>query len=464
MKGKGTKAAAVFAALALTGLPVCAQDEERSLVDLFYTYTQDNVVVSYEEGNYLEPSGDLEYRLYDGFLTLSQTDLNWDGAEELLAVRLKPQTGESGQQENALVAEVYQRQENTLRRKAQYTLAEGFLDRTGADIDVFALNGQDGQILVCECKDTETLLSDGVEWTLRAVGFDGTDFYEVKKLTLTGSFFEDEYMDKVYAAANDLGLWPSDPVWTPLADQTEVGILCSIDRQITDYDGAAALLNGGSAESVQYGTTSFTNYVNSARENKLSKAFSAVPGADGQAAQNQAGAAEGGQPNAANGDSQPNAANGDSQSNAANGDSQPNAANGDSQSNAANVDSRPNAAQGDSQTGAAQGSGQQAGAYHYAQDYVIPDSGSRYLTEEDLAGLTEEEIFLARNEIYARHGYIFNDAALSDYFNSKSWYQPTISGEEFTEEYAAQVFNDCEIANISAMVQYEEEHGLNIVD
>lgn len=464
MRGKGTKAAAVFAALALTGLPVFAQEDERSLVDLFYTYTQDNVVVSYEEENCLEPSGELEYRLYSGFLTLSQTDLNWDGSEELLAVRLKPQAGESGQQENALVAEVYRRQDNTLQRIAQYTLAEGFLDRTGADIDVFALNGQDGQILVCECKDTEELLSDGVEWTLRAVGFDGTDFYEIKKLTLTGSFFEDEYMDKVYAAANDLGLWPSDPVWTPLADQTEVGILCSIDRQIIDYDGAAALLNGGSTESVQYGKTSFTNYVNSARENKLPKAFSAVPGADGQAAQNQAGASESSQAGAANGDSQPSAAQGDSQPSAAQGDSRPNAANGDSRPNAAQGDSQPNATQGDSQAGAAQGSGQQADAYHYAQDYVIPDSSSRYLTEEDLAGLTEEEIFLARNEIYARHGYIFNDAALSDYFNSKSWYQPTVSGEEFTEEYAAQVFNDCEIANISTMVLYEEAHGMNNID
>jgi hypothetical protein len=29
-----------------------------------------------------------------------------------------------------------------------------------------------------------------------------------------------------------------------------------------------------------------------------------------------------------------------------------------------------------------------------------------------------------RNEIYARHGYVFNSADLKKYFGSQSWYKP----------------------------------------
>ena len=37
-------------------------------------------------------------------------------------------------------------------------------------------------------------------------------------------------------------------------------------------------------------------------------------------------------------------------------------------------------------------------------DYVIPDSSTRYLTNTDLTGLSEWQMRIARNEIYARHG------------------------------------------------------------
>ncbi len=38
------------------------------------------------------------------------------------------------------------------------------------------------------------------------------------------------------------------------------------------------------------------------------------------------------------------------------------------------------------------------------EDYVLPDSSTRYLTKADLEGLTKEECRIARNEIYARYG------------------------------------------------------------
>ena len=52
-------------------------------------------------------------------------------------------------------------------------------------------------------------------------------------------------------------------------------------------------------------------------------------------------------------------------------------------------------------------------------DYVIPDSSSRQLDSSDLSGLSEWELRVARNEIYARHGRMFNDSALDSYFSGQ---------------------------------------------
>ena len=56
------------------------------------------------------------------------------------------------------------------------------------------------------------------------------------------------------------------------------------------------------------------------------------------------------------------------------------------------------------------------------QDYILPDSSSRILSDSEVSGLSKEELRLARNEIFARHGRKFDDAQLQSYFESKSWY------------------------------------------
>ncbi|MCD8364630.1 MAG: YARHG domain-containing protein [Clostridiales bacterium] len=87
--------------------------------------------------------------------------------------------------------------------------------------------------------------------------------------------------------------------------------------------------------------------------------------------------------------------------------------------------------------------------------YIIADSDSRYLTTEDLEGLTAEELRIARNEIYARHGRMFDDEALQEYFNSKEWYTGTIAPEDFTES----MLNDYERENAYTISAYETEMG-----
>ena len=46
-------------------------------------------------------------------------------------------------------------------------------------------------------------------------------------------------------------------------------------------------------------------------------------------------------------------------------------------------------------------------------EYIFPNSNSAYLTREQVAALTLDQLRLARNEIYARHGRIFQGPALT---------------------------------------------------
>ena len=61
--------------------------------------------------------------------------------------------------------------------------------------------------------------------------------------------------------------------------------------------------------------------------------------------------------------------------------------------------------------------------YNSADEYYHI-TGSRKLTYDDINGLSSRELRIMRNEIYARHGYIFQDAMLRDHFLQKPWYTP----------------------------------------
>ncbi len=95
------------------------------------------------------------------------------------------------------------------------------------------------------------------------------------------------------------------------------------------------------------------------------------------------------------------------------------------------------------------------------QDYILSESSREYLSKADLIELTAEECRLARNEIYARHGRIFNSEELQEYFESCSWYVPMIPPEAFDES----LLNEYEVANRDLIVEYEreliEEEGLS---
>lgn len=57
-------------------------------------------------------------------------------------------------------------------------------------------------------------------------------------------------------------------------------------------------------------------------------------------------------------------------------------------------------------------------------EYIIYDSDIRLLTESELSDYSKEELAYIRNEIFARHGYVFTNEDYKEYFSEKSWYRP----------------------------------------
>lgn len=88
--------------------------------------------------------------------------------------------------------------------------------------------------------------------------------------------------------------------------------------------------------------------------------------------------------------------------------------------------------------------------------YIFANSNSAYLSESEVKALSREQLNIALNEIYARHGRIFTNSTLSEYFNSQSWYTPQYSPSEFDAKVE---FNEYEQANLQLMIKVQEEKG-----
>ena len=56
---------------------------------------------------------------------------------------------------------------------------------------------------------------------------------------------------------------------------------------------------------------------------------------------------------------------------------------------------------------------------------LFPHTSSRLISESELVGMTPRELKIMRNEIFARHGYIFQSKDMIEYFSKQSWYRPT---------------------------------------
>lgn len=89
-----------------------------------------------------------------------------------------------------------------------------------------------------------------------------------------------------------------------------------------------------------------------------------------------------------------------------------------------------------------------------AQEYIFPDSDKKYLSEDEVRSVDASQLSLGRNEIFARHGYIFKDDSINQYFAGKSWYQGTVPADQFDMD---SVFNDFEKKNVELIKKVENE-------
>ena len=84
-------------------------------------------------------------------------------------------------------------------------------------------------------------------------------------------------------------------------------------------------------------------------------------------------------------------------------------------------------------------------------DYLF-SSDKEYITIEYLSTLTKAEIGLIRNEIYARHGYVFETEEYANYFKSKSWYHAD-------PNFDPSSLSEIELTNVNTILAYEKQMG-----
>lgn len=92
-----------------------------------------------------------------------------------------------------------------------------------------------------------------------------------------------------------------------------------------------------------------------------------------------------------------------------------------------------------------------------ADGQVLPDSDSRYYTRSELEELSDYDLYLARNEIYARLGRGFKNQDLANWFSSKDWYVQRYTPAEF--DALPDQRNDYERANSDLILEIEIERG-----
>jgi YARHG domain len=84
-------------------------------------------------------------------------------------------------------------------------------------------------------------------------------------------------------------------------------------------------------------------------------------------------------------------------------------------------------------------------------------TSTRLVTDQDLRFLSLVDLTLMRNEIYARHGWVFNRDDLRRYFEAQPWYRPkgTLANLEEANRFVSAELSPLEKKNIQTILQYE---------
>ena len=93
--------------------------------------------------------------------------------------------------------------------------------------------------------------------------------------------------------------------------------------------------------------------------------------------------------------------------------------------------------------------------YDY-NNYLMPFSSRRLITLDDIREYQPIYIDYIRNEIFARHGYIFSKLEYSRFFESKEWYKKN-------SNFSDSDLNSIELQNVEFLKKYKEKIMQNII-
>ena len=91
---------------------------------------------------------------------------------------------------------------------------------------------------------------------------------------------------------------------------------------------------------------------------------------------------------------------------------------------------------------------------YYSSDFIFPQSSTECLSQSQVSSLSDYQLGIARNEIYARHGYIFKLDRFKSYFESQSWYVPRYS------DASSISLNEIETYNVALIKAEEDSRGI----
>lgn len=91
--------------------------------------------------------------------------------------------------------------------------------------------------------------------------------------------------------------------------------------------------------------------------------------------------------------------------------------------------------------------------------FIFPDSDREEIPDEKIKALSDEELRMAINEIWARHGYIFRNQDILDYYRQFDWYEEKIPADEWDKNGQEEYLNDVELHNIKKLTDERESRG-----
>lgn len=119
----------------------------------------------------------------------------------------------------------------------------------------------------------------------------------------------------------------------------------------------------------------------------------------------------------------------------------------------ADPDSDTEVSEADARVYLIQGNEKSSNRYEKA-DHLSYTTVTKY-TLEDLSILDSYGLKITRNEIFARHGRMFSDQELQEYFKRQQWYVPQIAANDFDTS----CLNEVEKYNVNLISVYEEQIG-----